>query len=63
MQLVNKLGISSSLAEMILGAIAVGNIASWLLALIPGPGWLVKAALASASYIVKHSGRAAAIAY
>lgn len=63
MQLINKLGISEWLADKILWGIAIGNIASWVLALIPGPGWLVKAAIATAEAIVKNSGRAAAVAF
>lgn len=63
MFLVNQLGISKSLANTILGAIAVGNLASWLLALVPGPGWATKAALATAETIVKNEGKAAAIAW
>ncbi|HFK1531870.1 MULTISPECIES: hypothetical protein [Bacillus cereus group] len=63
MELINKLGISKSLAQDILTAIAVGNVASWLLVLIPGPGWATKAAISAAEIIVETSGEAAAVAY
>lgn len=63
MKLIDHLGAPRWAVDTILGAIAVGNLASWVLALVPGPGWAVKAGLATAAAIIKHQGKAAAAAW